>query len=160
MLATDIRYAWRTLRLTPTFALAAIASIAVGISGNITVFSLVNAILLRPLPFPDADRAVSIRTISPQGVELGVMGIHMLRWREEVSSIEAIEGLYTAIKNTRNLDGPGDPESVGAVRITTGLFGVLGAKPQLGRSFLRTDEERGAPDVVIVSDSLKANRCS
>ncbi len=150
----DLRYALRSLRLSPGFALAAIGSIAVGIAGNLTIFSLVNAILLKPLPYPGADRLVSIRTELPKGVELGVLGIHLLRWRQEVASIESIEGLYTATKNTRNLDGPGDPERVGTVRITAGLFDVLGINPQLGRGFTRAEEERGAPEVVILSDSL------
>ena len=154
----NLRYAWRTLRLTPAFALAAIGSIAVGVAGNVTIFSLVNGLLLRPLPYPDADRLVSIRTVSPTGVDLGVLGIHMLRWREEVASIESIEGVYTSIRNTRNLESPGDPESVGAVRITAGLFEMLGVKPQLGRWFLRTEEERGRPDVAILSDSLWRRR--
>src|SRR5215212_2920137 len=124
----NLRYALRSLRLSSGFALAAIGSIALGISGNLTVFSLVNAILLRPLPYPEADRLVSIRTVSAKGVELGVLGIHMLRWRKEVASIESIEGMYTATKNTRNLDAPGEPERVGAVKITAGLCEVLGVK--------------------------------
>ncbi len=124
----DFRYACRTLRMAPAFALAAIGSIAVGIGGNVTIFSLVNGLLLRPLPYPEADRLVSIRTVLPTGVDLGVLGIHILRWREEVTSIEAIEGVYTAIRNTRNLEAPGDPESVGAVRITAGLFEMLGSQ--------------------------------
>jgi hypothetical protein len=128
----NLRYAWRTLRLTPAFALAAIGSIAVGIGGNVTIFSLVNGLLLRPLPYPGADRLVSIRTVSPAGVDLGVLGIHILRWRKEVASIESIEGVYTSIRNTRNLESPGDPESVGAVRITAGLFEMLGVKPPIG----------------------------
>jgi putative ABC transport system permease protein len=150
----DLRYALRSLRLSPGFALAAIGSIAVGIGGNLTIFSLVNAILLRPLPYPEADRLVSIRTVLPNGTELGVLGIHIFRWRQEVASIESIEGVYTPLQNTRNLDGPGDPERVGTVRITAGFFEVLGVKPHLGRWFTRAEEERGAPDVVIVSDSL------
>ena len=150
----DLHYALRSLRLAPGFALAAIASIAVGIGGNVTIFSLVNAILLRPLPYPEADRLVSIRTVLPNGVDLGVLGIHILRWRQEVESIESIEGVYTASQNTRNLDGPGDPERVGAVRITAGFFEMLGVKPQLGRWFTRAEEERGMPDVVILSDSV------
>jgi predicted permease len=150
----DLRHAWRTLRRVPVFALAAIGSIAIGIGGNVTIFSLVNGILLRPLPYPEADRLVSIRTVSPLGVDLGVLGIHLLRWRAEVTSIESIEGVYTAIRNTRILDAPGDPETVGGVRVTAGFFEMLGIKPQLGRWFRRTEEERGAPDVVIISDSL------
>ena len=137
----DLRHAWRTLRRVPVFALAAIGSIAIGIGGNVTIFSLVNGILLRPLPYPEADRLVSIRTVSPVGVDLGVLGIHLLRWRAEVTSIESIEGVYTVKRNTRNLEAPGDPERVGAVRIAAGLFEMLGVKPQLGRWFERTEEE-------------------
>jgi predicted permease len=150
----DVHYGLRSLRLAPGFALAAIASIAVGIGGNVTIFSLVNTILLKPLPYPEADRLVAIRTVSPAGVDLGVLGIHMLRWRQEVAAIESIEGVYTAIQNTRNLDGPGEPERVGAVRVTAGLFDLLGVKPQLGRWLTRAEEERGTPDAVVLTDSV------
>src|SRR5215813_5452145 len=154
MFLRDLRYAIRSLRFSRGFALAAISSLALGIGGNVAIFSLVNAVLLRPLPYSEPGRLVSIRTVLPNGVDVGVLGLHILRWREEVASIDSIEGLYTAIKNTRNLDGPGDPERVGTVRLTSGLFDLLGVKPQLGRWFARAEEERGAPDVAIISDSL------
>jgi putative ABC transport system permease protein len=125
-----------------------------GIGDNVAIFSLVNAVLLRPLPYSEPGRLVSIRTVLPNGVDMGVLGLHILRWRVEVASIDSIEGVYTAIKNTRNLDGPGDPERVGAVRLTSGFFDLLGVKPQLGRWFVRTEEERGTPDVAVISDSL------
>ena len=154
MLLRDLRYAIRSLRHSRGFASAAIGSIALGIGGNVAIFSLVNAILLRPLPYSEPGRLVAIRTVLPNGVELGVLGLHILRWREEVASIDSIEGLRTEMRNTRNLDGPGDPERVGTVRITAGLFDLLGVKPQLGRWFTRADEDRGAPDVAVISDSL------
>jgi predicted permease len=150
----NLRYAIRSLRLSRGFALAAIGSIALGIGGNVAIFSLVNAVLLRPLPYSEPGRLVSIRTVLPNGFELGVLGLHILRWREEVASIDSIEGLYTPMKNTRNLDGPGDPERVETVRLTAGLFDLLGVKPQLGRWFTRAEEQRGAPDVAIISNSL------
>lgn len=81
MSLTNLRYALRNLRLAPGFALAAIGSIALGIAGNVTVFSLVNAILLKPLPYPEANRLVAISSVLPSGVDLGVLGIHILRWR-------------------------------------------------------------------------------
>jgi putative ABC transport system permease protein len=160
MSLTDLRYALRNLRLAPGFALAAIGSIALGIAGNVTVFSLVNAILLKPLPYPEANRLVAISSVLPSGADLGVLGIHILRWRSEVESFESIEGVYTSLKNTRNLDGPGDPESVGAVRITAGFFDQLGVKPQLGRWFTRSEEQLGEADVVILSDALWRRRFS
>src|SRR5262245_46281354 len=152
MFLRDLRYGIRSLRLSRGFALAAICSIALGIGGNVAVFSLVNAVLLRPLPFVEPGRLVSI--VLPNGVGLGALGLHILRWRKEVGSIDSIEGLYTAILNTRNLDGPGDPEPVGTVRLTAGFFDLLGVKPQLGRWFTRAEEESGAPAVAILSDSL------
>ena len=154
MFFRDLRTAIRSLRLSRGFALAAIGSIALGIGGNVAVFSLVNAVLLKPLPYSEPGRLVSIRTVLQNGVGVGVLGVHILRWRHDVASIDSIEGLYTSIKSTRNLDGPGDPEAVGTVRLTSGLFDLLGVKPQLGRWFTRAEEERGAPDVAIISDSL------
>jgi len=133
---------------------AAIASIALGIAGNVTIFSVVNAVLLRPLPFKEPDRLASVRLIAPDGFSLGVLGIHVVDWRNHVQSIESIEAVHTSLRNMRNLDGPGEPERLGAVRITAEFFDLLGFKPQAGRWFIRAEEDRRAPDVVIISDTL------
>ena len=147
MLFDNVRHALRGFRLAPGFAAAAIGSIALGIAGNITVFSLVNAILLRPLPYTEPDRLVSIRLIAPNGYVLGALGLHILDWRQRVASIESVEAVYTSLKNMRNIDGPGEPERVGAVRITAQFFELLAIKPEIGRWFTRAEEDRRAPDV-------------
>lgn len=160
MFLQDLRHALRSLRLAPGFALAAVGSIALGIAGNVTVFSLVNAILIKPLPYPEPERLVSIKevwaaTSNPSLTNLlPVTGLHLVRWREDVESIESIEAIKPALKNTLNLDGPGDPERVGAVQISAEFLNLLGIRPQTGRWFTRAEELRGAPDVVIIGDSL------
>jgi putative ABC transport system permease protein len=157
----DFRQAIRRLRLAPGFTLAAVGSIALGIAGNVTIFSLVNAILIKPLPYPEPERLVTIKEMwvgnhnpSLPNV-LPVLGFHLVRWREEVESIESMECVNTeVVRNMKNLDGPGEPERVGAIRISAGFLNLLGLQPQLGRWFTRAEELNGAPDVIIIGDSL------
>ena len=129
----DFRQAIRSLRLAPGFTLAAVGSIALGIAGNVTVFSLVNAILIKPLPYPEHERLVTIKGVTsawgPGSSNPTLNNFHlvpgytMMRWRKEVESIESIEAVNTGlVKNMENLDGPGEPERVGAIRVTAGLW--------------------------------------
>src|SRR5262245_26649788 len=166
MSVQDFRQAIRGLRHAPGFTLAAAASIALGIAGNVAIFSLVNAILIRPLPYPGHERLITIKGTLGKGANVNlkqdgvftsppVFSYSFVRYREEVQSLESLEAVTTgAVKNMLNLDGPGEPERVGAVRVTSGFLNVLGIQPQLGRWFTRSEEIAGAPDVAIIGDSL------
>jgi putative ABC transport system permease protein len=154
MFVDNIRHTLRGFRVARGFTAAALGSISIGIAANITTFSLVNAILLKPLPYTEPDQLVSVRTVGRDGFILGVLGLHILDWRKNLESIESVEAVYTGIKNMRNLDGPGEPERVGAVRVTAKFFDMLGIKPRMGRWFTRAEEDRLAPDVVVISDAL------
>ena len=125
MFVDSIRHTLRGFRVARGFTAAALGSISIGIAANITTFSLVNAILLKPLPYTEPDQLVSVRTVGRDGFILGVLGLHILDWRKNLESIESVEAVYTGIKNMRNLDGPGEPERVGAVRVTAKFFDML-----------------------------------
>jgi predicted permease len=160
MLIHELPYAVRSLGKARGFTLAVILSLALGISGNIAIFSLLNAVLLKPLPYPDAGRLVVIKEFVPEVNPTSAMPVkaaYVPRWRTELQSFESIGAAIGAIVN---LTGVGQAESIGTLRVTAELLDVLGAKPQFGRWFRRVEEESGQPDVVILSDSLWRRRFS
>src|SRR5215203_2551604 len=117
----DVRQAIRSLRKSPGFTLAAVGSIALGIAGNVAIFSLVNAVLIRPLPYPEHDRLVTIKGVlgkehnintTPGGVFQfpPVTGFSLVRWREDVEAVESLEAVTASLNKNMNLDGPGEPE--------------------------------------------------
>lgn len=152
----DVRYAVRQLRKNPGFAGVAVLTLALGIGANTAIFSMVNAILLRPLPYPDADRLAIVWEQNPHRgwFENIVSGANFLDWRKRnrvFSDMAAFES------NSFNLVGNGKPEEVAGERVTTNLFSVLGVQPVLGRMFL-PEEETGGRDAVIVSYGLWQQR--
>ena len=152
MLIQELRYAVRSLLKARGFTAAAVLSLALGISGNVVIFSVLNAVMLKPLPYRDAGKLVLIKEVIPKVSHLAptlpVRVGHVLRWRTELQSFEAIGA---AMGTNLNLSGTGQAETVGALRMTAELLDVLGVRPQLGRWFRRIEEENGQPDVVILS---------
>src|SRR5215510_8916337 len=151
-----IRRAYRNLRSAPMFWLTATLSLSIGIGGNLAMFTVINAVILRPLPFPDSDQLVLITQAdngsTPYLPSYGLAPVQFIRWRDGnqcFSSFAVIDGRETA-----NLTGAGIPETLGAVRISANFFETLGVRPQRGRWFLRAEEKRGSRDVVIISDAL------
>jgi predicted permease len=119
------------------------------------MFSLVNAVLLKPLGYPHPERLFLIREDMPKFRHIvGLLPVragHVLLWRNQLHSFESIGAAYGA---TLTLTGNGRPARVGGIMMTAEFFNVLGIKPVLGRSFLRFDERSGAPDVVVLSHAL------
>ena len=155
MFLRELRMAFRTLRKARGYTLAAVLSLALGIGGNVAMFSLLNAVLLRPLGYPHPERLFLIREDMPKfrhfwGL-LPVRAGHVLLWRDQLHFFESIGAAYGA---TLTLTGTDRPARVGAIMMTAEFFNMLGIKPVLGRSFLRFDEKIGAPDVVILSDAF------
>jgi hypothetical protein len=161
MLPHQLSHAIRSLRRAPAFTLAAILTLALGIGGNVAMFSLLNAVLLKPLPYPDADRLVFINTVIPKlnttSPTLPVRAGYVLRWRTELKSFESIGA---AIGTVTNLTEGEQAESLGTLKITSDLYDVLNEKPALGRWFRRQEEENGQPDVVVLSNALWRRRFS
>ncbi|HEY6344397.1 MAG TPA: ABC transporter permease [Bryobacteraceae bacterium] len=149
----DARYAVRALRKSPAFALTATLSLALGIGANTAIFTVVNAVLLKPLPFFQPQRLVQLWENKPaQGYFRNVVnGVNFLEWREHTHSFEdmAAVSVFPA-----NLTGLGDPIALDGIAVSPQYFAVLGASPALGRSFTAEDGRPGHGDVAILSFGL------
>jgi len=151
---SDLRYALRLLLRTPSFALAVIAVLALGIGANTAIFSIVNAVLLRPLPFDEPDRLVRLFHEPPQNAFPGihrfsVSAANYYDWQRAAQTFEAM-AIYRFRPFT--LTGGSNPEAVVAGAVGSGFFGVVRTKPQLGRVFLPEEDSPGRGYVVILSD--------
>lgn len=150
----DLLWALRWLSKNPLFTAATVLILAVGIGANTAVFSIVDAVLLRPLPYSSRDRMVRIeettrsRGVSPVPVR------HFQRWSSRSDLFERIAP-YT--RDTVTLTGDGEPEQVIAVR-SLGVFPLLGAPARLGRALIASDDEGGTRNVVVLSDRLWRRR--
>ncbi len=154
-LLQDLRYSLRSLRSSPGFSIVAILTLALGIGGVATIFTLYDQILVRPLPFQDSDQLVQLWE------ELGSFGGAMVAypnfqdWRERNRSFRDM-----AIWNegSVNLTGSGDPEEIDVIRVSASGFSILGVGPALGRGFLPEDDRLGAPGVVVLSHTWWRDR--
>src|SRR5437879_5542352 len=151
--ARDSRFALRKLQRSPGFAAVAVLTLALGIGANTAIFSVVDAVLLRPLPYPEPDRLVriwesSIKYDSPRNV---VNPFNFLDWHdhaESFGSMAAISGLMT------NLSFQGQPVAVQGMQVTPEFFSTLRIPPLLGRTFIAEDGVAGHDQVVILSHDL------
>lgn len=144
----DLRYALRALRRAPGFTAVSIATVALGIAATTVVYSIVDGILLRPLPIADPDRIILARELNPAGQDMSVSQPNFEDWKARQTSFEkfaAWRGL------TVNLTGVEQPRRVYARIVTWELLSTLGVTPVLGRDFTAADDTYGAPLTVIVS---------
>ncbi len=151
----DVRYAFRGLAHNPGFTATAVITLALGIGASTTVFSAVNPILIEPLPFPHADRIVTVDDRNPQGVP---MPVTLGTYDELRARTRSFEALAAADAWRPSLIGTGDPEQLDGQRITAGYFGVFGAVPIAGRDFTTADDQPGGANVVILSEGLLDRR--
>jgi hypothetical protein len=151
--AQDLRYALRQLRKSPGFTLTAVLSLALGIGANTAIFTVVNAVLLRPLPFPEPDRLVQIWETKPsQGYFRNVVnGLNFLDWGERTRSFD---GIAAVDGGTTNLTGLGDPLALPGMGVSPNFFSILGVSPGLGHSFLPEDGLPAHEQVAILSFGL------
>jgi putative ABC transport system permease protein len=140
----------------PGFTLIAIFTLALGIGGNTAIFSIVNAVLLRPLPYEDPDRLVVLQeTKLPQFPSFSIAPGNFLDWQSQQTTFTQMEA-YTG--SGFNLTGLGEPERLRGARVTSGLFKMLGIKPAQGRDFLTEEDQPGRNNVVILSHDLWQRR--
>jgi len=151
----DARFGLRMLRKNWGFSAVAILTLALGIGANTTIFSLVNGVLLRPLPYPDAKQVVLIHARTNQVAMTGISYPDLEDWRRQSASFEGIAA-WTA--KSVNLTGQERPERVRGAFVSANFFGVLGVVPEQGRSFLPGEDEPGAGRVVLVNHSLWVRR--
>jgi putative ABC transport system permease protein len=147
----DVRYALRSLRHHPVFTLTAVLTLAIGIGANTAIFSVVNAVLLRPLPFPEPERLVTVwghhAAIGRETASLP----DFLDWRRESRSFA---GMAARANTQFILTGAGEPEVVRGALVTANYFRVLGAPIPVGRGFRDEEERGGAARVAVLSDGF------
>jgi putative ABC transport system permease protein len=152
----DLKYAARSLRRSPGFALAAVLTLALGIGANSAIFSVVNAVLLRPLPYPDPDRLVLVweRNVSRHAETNVVNPQNYLDWADRSKSFTGLAALSWS-----SLTFTGDaPEIVQGRAVTANFFDVMGMTPAMGRSFTPAEALPGGPPVIVLSDGLWRRR--
>ena len=145
----DLRYSLRTLGKMPGFTIVALLVLALGIGANTAIFSVVNSVVLRPLPYPDADRLALIwETDLKDGIKReGPSGPNFLDWKEQSQSFDEMALLEVG---TGTLTGDGEPEQVTGLRVTTNFLSMLGARTVLGRGFTAAEGEGKARYPVAV----------
>src|SRR5204863_8649218 len=133
----DVRYAVRSLAKSPAFTAVAVVTLALGIGANTAIFSAVNGVLLKPLPYPGSDRLVQIMSTGFRGVHFGVSfpDLHDLR-----ALSQDFTGVAAVRTQRHNLTGAGDPRDVQAAAVTANLFDVLQVRPEIGHSFAPAEE--------------------
>jgi putative ABC transport system permease protein len=153
-LRQDIRYALRTLRNNPAFALTAVLTLALGIGGNTAIFTVIRAVLLRPLEYREPDRLVYFSLDNPRK-NLQNVSFSLDQFREMQSSAQSFVGLgaYGRPDNA-TLSGTGEPETLKVARVSANFLDILGVQPAAGRSFLPVEDQRGGPCVAMISTGL------
>ena len=149
----DVRYALRTFRRSWGLTLVIVASLAIGIGANTAIFSVVNALLLKPLPYPDPDRLAVLWLRSP-GINIPQDWPSPGQYIDLQTENRSFEEMSISQGRSGTLIGLEQPERVEALRTSSNLFTLLGAKPMYGRLLLPEDDTPGKPPVVILSHAF------
>jgi putative ABC transport system permease protein len=151
----NMRYGIRSLLRTPGFALTIVLTLALGTGANTAVFSAINTVLLRPLPFPDADRLVQITQTQQRSSEFSIAPVRLEDWSRQNSTFEAMTGYYAEDVS----DTSGDiPTKVRRASVAPRFFDVWGTPPAMGRGFSPADHQEGAASVVVIGDRYWRSR--
>ena len=147
----DIRYAWRQLRKSPGFAAVAVITLALGIGANTVIFSVVNGVLLSPLPFPQPDQLVTLHENKPN-FEGG--SLSFVNFRDWQKNNRTFSSMALARRYAFSITGVGEAEQVNAALVSSDFFSVLGVNPVLGRNFAQGEDEVGAAPTALISAGL------
>src|SRR5439155_1392589 len=157
VLMQDIRHAFRLFSRTPIVTATALITVALGVGGSTAVFSVVYAVMMRPLPYPAPDRIVELFEDNPQANRplFRVSTLNYLSWAERATSIEALAAFGSA---GFTLTDHGEPERLSGGAITASMFSVLGLPPLAGRGFRAEVERPGAQRVALIAEALWRRR--
>jgi predicted permease len=147
----DLRYGMRMLLQHPSVTVIAVITLALGIGANTAIFSVVNAVLLRPLPYPNADRLVAVSENSLESSDISVAYPDYLDWRAQQS---VFEEMSARMPTGGVITGANEPERVIGRLVTASFFSTLGVQPMLGRGFTETEDKPGTPPVMVISYGL------
>src|SRR5438128_10641982 len=151
----DIRFAVRMLRKNWSVTAIVVVVLALGIGANTSIFSVVNAALLRPLPYADPDKLVRLSEDSPNVPQMSISYPNFLDWREQNKVFSGIAAMQF---RSLNLTGQDEPERLAGRAVSAEVFDVLGVRPALGRSFVADEDHSGANPVCIISHGLWQRR--
>jgi predicted permease len=154
-LLQDLRYGARLLMKHPGFSLVAVITLVLGIGANTAIFSVVNAVLLRPLPYPNAARIVVIEEIGAEGKRGQVTPANFVDWRNQNTVFEHLAAILT---RTSNLAVADEAERINLVMTSANFFDVFGVQAERGRLFIPEDEQAGHPAIVVISHGLWQRR--
>ncbi len=155
---TDIRYAFRMLLKAPAFSVIAIVALALGIGANTAIFSVIDAVLLKPLPYPQPDQLVLLREKMPWFETGSVSYLNYLDWRAQNRSFTDLALYRRDSLNLSSHDESMPPERVAGAVMSWNLLRVLGLKPVLGRDFTEAEDVPGGPKIALISEGLWKNR--
>jgi putative ABC transport system permease protein len=150
----DLRYALRIFLKSPGFTLVAVLALALGLGANTAIFTVVDGVLLRPLPYPHPERIVMLDRLYQGNVIGGAMSAAKYRfWKEQSRSLE-YAAAFDVFGSGVNLTGAGETERVASARVSSEFFRVLGVEPVLGRSFTEDEDGPGGPCVAVITSRL------
>ena len=150
-LLQDFRYGVRMLRKSPGFTLVAVITLALGIGANTAIFSVVNGVLLNPLPYPQPEQLVALYHKTVQFAEASIPYPDFLDWQRENRSFSALAAYR---HEDFNLTGMGEPERLKTEMVSATFFPVLAVKPVVGRTFTESEDQLGGPPVALISEAL------
>jgi putative ABC transport system permease protein len=153
----DVKFANRQLRRSPAFTFIAAITLALGIGANSAIFALVDATLLRPLPFPEPERLVMVWERSNTSPRSGVAPLNLLDWNERSRTFDLMAGFITGVGGMVMSGADGTAETVPRQWVTAGIFEVLGVRAIVGRTFLPSDDSRRS-NVVVLSEAFWRTR--
>ncbi len=156
-LVQNLRFALRRLKNNPGFTIVAVLTLALGIGANTAMFSIINAVLLRPLPYRDPQRLVLLAEHWPQFPRLSMSYLNYKDWRDQSQSFESVGAVRN---NLMTMTGGAEAERLPTQNVTANLFDMLGVKPELGRGFSDAEDKPGAAPVALISHSLWERRFS
>ena len=156
----DLRYGCRTLLRNPGFCVVAVLALALGIGPNTAIFTMVNAVLLQPLPVPEPDRVVMIwGTLLKSGFDqMPVSAADYLDWKRQARSFDHMSAAFAIPEYGLNVSGAGDPERVPAALASQEFLPALGIKPIVGRNFLPEEDRPGGPPAALISHAFWQRR--
>lgn len=154
-LVQDLRYGFRSLRRAPGFTLVAVLTMTLSIGAVTAVFTLVESVLLRPLPYKDPERLVALATFMPRVHREITASPDYFAWKDSSTTLSGVVGYEV---EDQNFSGPGDPDRLKGAFTTASIFDVLGVHPILGRGFTADEDKPGAPNLAVLSWSLWQDR--
>ena len=152
----DVKLALRSLRNAPTYTVAAVAALALAIGANTALFSLIEATLLRPYPYPHPEQLLLLQETNKTFQEMSVSYPNYRDWRAQTRDVFGAMAAFR--RDSFNLTGVGDPDRLAARMVGAGFFDALGARPALGRTFTEGEDAPGAPRTVVLSNALWQKR--